>query len=106
MKTLNQIIIWASLSSIFCLYFKPANSQTAEQNLSKYWYLRHRLINSFMVVGPGENMSIPAGISNFSDNGKSNLHFGDASVEQNKKIIALQKQIDAITIQTNFQKSE
>lgn len=62
-------------------------SQTPEFNLKKYWYLRWRLKNYFMVVGEGPGKSIPAGIREkyFDDtkNGGPNyystaLDFGDA----------------------------
>ncbi len=52
--------------------------QTEELNLKKYWHYRQRLIDRFMVVGPDEGQSIPAGIRNLW-NGPS-LHFGDSPV--------------------------
>ena len=75
MKTKKQIKLCALFSIIICLYSNPSNSQTADQNLSKYWYLKHRLINHFMVVGPSENMSYPAGGRNYLG---TKLDFGDS----------------------------
>jgi hypothetical protein len=41
-----------------------ANAQNVDFNQQKYWYLRWRLKNYFMVVGPNYGQSIPAGIRN------------------------------------------
>lgn len=38
------------------------STQNADFNLKKYWYLRWRLTNYFMVVGEGPGKSLPAGI--------------------------------------------
>lgn len=52
---------------LYCLLMFMAPSlfvhgQGSEFNLKKYWYLRWRLSNYFMVVGEGPGKSLPAGI--------------------------------------------
>ncbi len=52
---------------LYCLLLFTAPSlfvqgQGSEFNLKKYWYLRWRLTNYFMVVGEGPGKSLPAGI--------------------------------------------
>jgi len=43
------------------------------KNLEKYWYYRYRLVNDFMLIGPGEGMSIPAQKRNLYDRNAPNL---------------------------------
>lgn len=76
------------LAAIFLPVFLKA--QNAELNLHKYWYLRWRLVNYFMVVGEGPGKSLPAGIrhrhfsykklidGNYVYTHSNNLDFGDA----------------------------
>lgn len=53
-----------------------AVAQTPDMNMQKYWYLRWRLRNYFMVVGPNYGEGFPAGIRNkYGDV----LTFGDAA---------------------------
>ena len=43
-------------------------SQSANFNLKKYWYLKWRLTNYFMVTGPNYGEGMPFGIRNWQEN--------------------------------------
>ena len=62
--------------SLFLLISVTSAAQDADFNMQKYWYLRWRLKNYFMVVGPNYGEGYPGGIRN-----KLNdvLNVGDAS---------------------------
>ncbi|NUM50984.1 MAG: T9SS type A sorting domain-containing protein [Flavobacteriales bacterium] len=74
---------------IYLIFLLTTNlfAQNSEFNLKKYWYLRWRLTNYFMVVGEGPGKSLPAGIRRAWGDGIVNgvhhvgslkLNFGDA----------------------------
>lgn len=51
--------------SLFLLINGISIAQNADFNMQKYWYLRWRLKNYFMVVGPNYGEGYPAGIQKF-----------------------------------------
>lgn len=75
LKKRNNLLCFLFLFSV------SAFTQTAEFNLKKYWYLKWRLKNYFMVEGEGYGKTLPMGIRNtYVDNihWSTGSNFGDA----------------------------